>query len=251
MVRRSLIVVYLVLLHVGAAALFWFCDPGGWRYKVFAKSEYEFDRRAFWRANGVLLHLDGLLRHSPIVLLGDSLIENLPPDLVPPETLNLGLGGVRAAQLHQILGRYPSLHLAKAIVLEIGVNDLCIGNGGDALQAEIQSLAASLPANVPLVWSAILPVDAARSEGKCVATSAMIIATNRLLARICSARGNCVFADAYASMAGPQDLLKPEFHIGDGIHLNRRGYETWSSQLSVSLATGAQRSVGQTPGRKM
>jgi hypothetical protein len=235
-VRAALIAVYVVLLHVALAWVVWLCDPGfvsRWR-----ENDLQLDRRAFWRADNVLQRIDGLLRRSPVVLFGDSFMEDFPADLAPENSLNLGLGGHAIDELRRTVGRYPSLALASAIVVEAGINDLCRGETDIAvLSARYSELLKSMPANVPIVWLSIPPIDSGTLASACRAKPASVDAANEALAKVCAMASNCRFSNVTTMFAGESSSApRSEMRAGDGIHLSRRGYETLGARLRAELS---------------
>jgi lysophospholipase L1-like esterase len=235
--------VYLVFLHPVIVVTLWNADQA-YRdnlRKIDASMaqvyEFSIDSRTRHIANGYYKTIDRLMRASPVVLLGDSITEGMPVTPGIGRSLNVGLAGLTARELPVTLSRYPSLDRAAAIVMTIGINDLCLERAAEAeLPGRIDRLAAALPRGVPLVWGAILPLDPVAARQHCSAPNEAIGRTNGLIAKACAAMPGCTYVDAYAAMADPQGNLIPRYHVGDGIHLSKEGYAAWLKVLGAGLA---------------
>jgi lysophospholipase L1-like esterase len=175
-----------------------------------------------------------------IVLAGDSIVRDLPDDLAPPNSINLGLGGLRTGDLPRVLVRYPSLNRASSLVVGIGINDLCIdGIETGEFARRIGLLAPAMPDKTRIYWLSITPLAAtARS---CGITPQMLKQANEEIAKSCAKLQTCHFVDVHASLADDAGYLRREFHDGDGIHLSHAGYERWVATLGTVLqSTAAQ-----------
>lgn len=169
--------------------------------------------------------MDGSVPTGAVIFLGDSITQGLATTAIAPWSVNFGIGHLTARELAAHLDQYRSLERASAVFLMIGINDLA-HRGGPRLESDLDALAAALPANKPLVWSAILPtwapgIDAGR-----------IAAVNRAIATICGRRPGCLYLDTEpAFLAGGEALLR------DGLHPNDAGYAVWIGLLRSACAT--------------
>lgn len=241
---------YLVFLHAAIAAWLWQADAayeenlGNIVIALAPTNAPPDDGRARHIAHAYYQDVDRRLRAAPVALLGDSLTEGMPAASAIAGSLNLGLGGLTMRELTAILPRFPSLPLASAIVVTIGINDFCLERAGEAEMARrIGDLAAALPPRVPLLWGSILPLDPEAARPRCATSNAAIVRANAAIAQACAARPGCFYADAYHALADAQGNLQPRYHVGDGIHLSAQGYAAWLKLLEQGLARGAARRV--------
>jgi lysophospholipase L1-like esterase len=242
----AIVAMYVVILHAIIGLLIWKTDivyRARVRFGLAASNEFELDQRSYRAAHNYFQRIDQLMRKSPVVLLGDSIMQQLPPIHSTSHVLNLGLGGITALDLANSLHRYPSLDKASAIVVSIGINDLCIERITEAaLGGRIGKIAAALPSEVRVVWSSILPVDPTAAHATCRIEPHVISKANAMILKSCLAMPMCSYSDGFSILADERGYLDRRFYEQDGIHLNRRGYEAWTDLLVRDLG----RSVGRS-----
>jgi lysophospholipase L1-like esterase len=238
-------VAYLVALHVIVAALVWQANESYRRnthLDLGPFDEFEIHPAALYAAFAYYDKIDRLLRKSPVVLLGDSLMQFIPARLAFPRSLNLGLGGITMRDMTASLAYYPSLGQARAVMVSVGINDFCLEHAGEAeLAGRIGKLAAALPRNVPLVWSSILPVDPDAPHSACAIAPEVIGRANAAIAQACARLPLCAYSDGYGALADARGHMASRFHGGDGMHLSPQGYEVWLGVLARGLATAEAR----------
>ena len=155
--------------------------------------------------------------------------------------LGRAAGAITIADVIQRLPVYKSLNYAGAIVLSVGFNDLRY-HAQPEIIADYKRLLAALPEGVPLVMSAILPIDETAPEfrrwpGR---QKKNIVKLNSALRVLCAARPKCDLADAGPMLVDGAGRLAAENHVPDGVHLSAAGYKIWSNALSRSLKTVRQ-----------
>lgn len=153
------------------------------------------------------------------VFLGDSITAGLIQSRIEPRSINLGIGGQTSAQLLARIPTYRGLEGASVVYLMIGINDIWQGKASD-LKTTIPDLARAIPANTPVVWSAIAPTT--HEDMNVQARSA-----NELIKQTCASRGNCRYVDTWAALTG---LGSSAFT--DGVHLSPSGYEALAQAIS-------------------
>jgi len=165
------------------------------------------------------------------VLLGDSVFELFDTTRLRDRVLNFGIGGDTSSGLLSRIGRYRSLAKARAIALEIGINDLRFRSGQDVV-ANYRRILAALPKEPRIYLLGILPID----EAAFLATyggrvlNAEIAQINAAASELCRRRGNCVLLRPFGAP------LAAEYHIGDGVHLNQAGYSLLAAALASAEA---------------
>jgi hypothetical protein len=93
-----------------------------------------------------------------VLLFGDSLVQGMDVSAVAIDAINFGIGGDEIEGLARRLPIYHSLPGARAVVFEIGTNDLARHDAA-AVAADYQRLMGDISSTAPLILSAVLPVD--------------------------------------------------------------------------------------------
>lgn len=177
--------------------------------------------------------LDASLPPGMVLFFGDSLTQSLCVSCVTSDAINYGIGGDTTEGLLARLPVYQSIQEARANVVAIGLNDLWTRSSTEA--AETYTLLLDhFPPAVPLVLSAVLPIDEARAKSP--RSNAAIQDLNTTIAALCAERERCSFIDSGDALRGGGDGLDPVFHVGDGVHLNSKGYRVWIDDLRAELA---------------
>lgn len=173
----------------------------------------------------------------PLVLIGDSITQGLEAQHLDPNAVNYGINGDTTLGVRQRLSLYrPVLKQARAVVLAIGINDLRFRSNQELL-TNYSAILASLPP-VPVLVSGILPVaEGARgSVDGLRGYNQRIQAVNQALKQELAGQARRHFVDHSASLDRDGDgQLDRQFHCGDGLHLNARGYDRWVQNLRQHL----------------
>lgn len=161
-----------------------------------------------------------------LVFIGDSQVEALAASNVATRTENLGMSSDTLRGLRQRLSHYR-LSGARAIVLEIGINDIVRGYTSD-FGARYSDLLNSFPPAVPVVAVAIFPVrhPAPLSRN----TNKLIQQANRQISQACSHKNNCRFLSLFAEMTEDGELAA-KYSQPDGVHLSYLGAYVWTQAL--------------------
>jgi lysophospholipase L1-like esterase len=167
-----------------------------------------------------------------VVLLGDSIIEELDATAVASGALNFGTSGDTSRDLLDRVGRYRSLAKARAVFLEIGINDLVHPTGDDVV-ANYRRILAALPREPRLYLIGLLPIDeqALLPGYGTLASNAEIARLDAAVVELCRARDNCVPLQPFG--AGP---LRADYQRGDGLHLSAAGNRVLAGAMKAALA---------------
>jgi lysophospholipase L1-like esterase len=235
---RFLLIVYVAALHAAiAVAIFAPAQFGSILAHLRAAP-----RSSFYQER-LADHLlgDGAVPQGAVIFIGDSQIQSLDVEGVARGAVNFGIGGDTTAGVLQRLPLYASLGRARAVVLEIGTNDLAVTTAPQEIVANYQRILSSIPREAAVVVNAVLPVSAGKSgeSGSPVSRNRAIGEINRGLAAICATRAGCAFIDPGPALADPSGDLAAEYDLGDGLHLSRAGYRVWSDMLRAALARDA------------
>ncbi len=171
---------------------------------------------------------------KPVFFLGDSITAGLNVSSISDRAINFGIGGDTTMGLAWRINQYPNLHHARAIVIEVGVNDLPRFND-DQIIEHFGQILESLPVATPRIVSCILPVreDLLASANTSIVTG--LQASNDRIARINERLKK--FSDANTFVIDPTSVMcdqsgnLAESYTVDGCHLSANGYEAWSKFL--------------------
>jgi len=170
-----------------------------------------------------------------VVLLGDSMTERFPADLLPKgvRIANCGIGGDKVGGW-KYYGLVDRLDVSvcdlapKAVVVMIGVNDIAFaGTPAESMVANYDRLLGEMRACVPKARIVALPVLPVRTGNK--AFNPQIVAWNATV-RATAARHGCEFVDLHPLFLDAVGELKAEY-ASDTIHLNAAGYAVWAEKL--------------------
>lgn len=163
------------------------------------------------------------------VIVGDSLSQWLPPELLPTDRhwLNQGISGDTTQGILNRLSNFAATQ-PDTIYVMAGINDLKNGVSSDQILANLEAIMEQLRAQHPetqIVVKSILPtrVDSLPNE--------QIRELNRRIAASAQHR-QITYLDLHANFADDNGELRSELTT-DGIHLNRLGYYEW--QLALGL----------------
>lgn len=161
-----------------------------------------------------------------ILLLGDSHIQFLGEHMLSRPAMNLGIGGLTAAELSQNLRDYGLDDFEGLLIVGVGVNDL-MRHPQSAAQ-NISDLIEKLNARGrPWLLMTIPPVAADHSWP---VRQAQITALNDSISRQCASP--CRLVDTHALLTAEDGSLRRAADSGDGLHLSRSGYTDLTASLN-------------------
>lgn len=183
------------------------------------------ERQAFWKNRSK--------DQGAVVFVGDSLTggwKNLAKDFPKLKVANRGVGGdvsrgVRFRFKEDVLDLNP-----KAVVIEIGNNDLtAAGASADMLSnlAELVAMAEKEKPGMPIVLCTIPPSANPKAPVKPESRKAM----NEGIRKMASDHKHTHFCDLYVDLANADGSPKPEYFADDKLHLNDAGHTRWAELL--------------------
>ncbi|MFN3188828.1 MAG: GDSL-type esterase/lipase family protein [Candidatus Paceibacteria bacterium] len=229
---RKLGVVYLLMLHVLLALVLAksdFIEKVGYKLGVSTTPELSayYDRITTYH-----FRMDGNVPDGATLFIGDSITQSLATSAIANLSVNYGIGGDTTLGVLNRIRKYNSLTSADAVVLAIGVNDLRL-RSNEEIVYNYKNILDSLPENIPVVVSAILPVD--ERVQRVNFENKRILKLNTLLHDLVREYGNVSFSDAGSLLRDSDNNLKSDFHVGDGVHLSSDGYQVWIRELKRAL----------------
>lgn len=161
-----------------------------------------------------------------IFFIGDSHIATGNWQGYYPEAqcITQGYPGKRIAHLARRLADVQQ-HVPDKLFVEIGINDLMGRAELDYLEGQYRMLFDEL-VSLPAVYIiSLLPVSANHRI-----KNSRIVEVNEMLTWLCE-EYDYLYIDAHSAMLGKDEALASRFSSGDGLHLNRLGYENWAEVL--------------------
>lgn len=217
--------VYLILLHIVLAFLI---VKTGIVTKVKEKVAFEsvVRRARVAIAQRYLQWADSSVPDQSVIFLGDSLTHGLSTAAVVPCAVNYGVPSARTDDLLEALPSYKALNRARAIVLNIGINDL--GEGKHVgLDGRLNEIAVALRGTTPLIWSAMLPTGTKETG----IDPAIIRAGNETIKALCTLKARCTFVDTWPLFTDGSGEIVRSLFLDDALHLSAAGYEVWERAL--------------------
>ncbi|MBA1446929.1 MAG: hypothetical protein FE835_18930 [Gammaproteobacteria bacterium] len=152
---------------------------------------------------------------------------------VEEKSVNYGIASDTTVGILNRLPEYKSLDKARAVVLQVGVNDLPRRDDNDLL-SNYQAILNRLPDGLIIVLAAIFPIDSALAE-KPSRSNRRIISLNMKLKKLCRSDLRCRYIDSGGRLQDNSGNLRTDYHLGDGVHLNPAGYRVWIDELKPQL----------------
>ncbi len=223
--RRTVLIVlaYVVALHAVLAFAFVKTNFIPLARKTLGLAPPEERNVALYQAMLQWPERDRLVPMGAVVVLGDSLLQDLGTAQLGREVHSFALGGTTASTLLEGLALVPCVERAGMIVLGVGANDLKYRDP-KAIVRDYAAVLAALPASVEVVALPILPVDehCEAIRERPYLSNERIARLDYLLAACCAARPGLRRVDV-SELLAPDGGLRPDVHAGDGWHLSDAG----------------------------
>lgn len=179
--------------------------------------------------------MDGNVPEGAVLFIGDSITQGLCVAAVCERAVNYGIGSDTTVGVLERLPAYGSIARATAVVIAIGINDMSRRDNA-AILDNYQKIIEAIPEGTRLLFSAVLPLDE-RVERITEGRNARIHDLNADLKKRCEESERACFVDAGPVLTDETGNLAADYHVGDGVHLNTRGYTLWIEALKEMLAT--------------
>jgi lysophospholipase L1-like esterase len=180
----------------------------------------ELERASLRRRNG----------NQPPVFYGSSsfrLWDTLAEDF-DPRVLNLGFGGSTLEACDYFFTRLvPPVH-PRSLLLYAGDNDLGDGRRVEAVFDSFRSLADKVTAALGAIPFGFVSVKPSPAR---ISIKDPIRRFNDLVRGEIESRQSGYYVDVFPAMVDRSGKPRNEFFLGDGLHLNRKGYRLWGRIL--------------------
>ena len=196
-------------------------DPSRWE-KYIARFEAA-DKKQMPQPDGVLF-------------IGSSSIrmwKTLEQDFPGLPVINRGFGGSQIADSNHFAGRIVHPYKPRQIVLYAGDNDVAGGKSPETVLADFQQFLKTVRAKLPKVRVSFIAIKPSLSRWKLSGKMAM---ANSLVRDACGKDKRLDYIDIWQPMLGDNGKPRPDLFLGDGLHLNAKGYALWTSIVKPHLA---------------
>lgn len=119
-------------------------------------------------------------------------------------------------------------------MVAIGINDMKFRSNEEILR-NYSAIAGQMPENVPVIFSAVLPLDEKVRDEWQGRNQDRIRLLNSELKNLTNEFEHLFFVDAGVLLIDAQGNFADEFHDGDGVHLNSKGNAIWIQQLQMVI----------------
>lgn len=172
------------------------------------------------------------------LFLGSSSIRLWDVGLSFPQqhVLNRGFGGATTADVLVHYGRVTAGVQPATVIVYVGENDIASGATAEEATAGVLALLTRLRGDMPKARIAYLSMKPTPLRWDLYAR--MAVANGAIKAK--SAGMGIDFIDVGAVLLDPQGRPDPQYFGVDGLHLNQRGYERWTTIVDRYLRPKAQ-----------
>ena len=231
--KRSLFVVYLILFHAFVVVVFLETDVVD---RIQQRLGFEIIHDELTPHYHVMLNyhksIDKHAQKGSVIFIGDSMIQGMSVSSVHPRAVNYGIGYDTSYGVIKRLPDYLSVSQAGLVVIAIGYNDLKRRNLNELVE-NYHEIIHLIPYHVPVLFSAILPVDEEASGN--TGFNARILDINNQIFKMCESDNRLYILDVSYDLKDKDGGLSDKYHIGDGVHLNQSGYMLWISKLKNAI----------------
>jgi lysophospholipase L1-like esterase len=163
--------------------------------------------------------------------IGDSLTQGMAVNNILPYAVNFGIGHDTIAGVLQRIRTYDSINKMTTVIIMVGINDLRKLSIKTAISHYADLLHQLRKLNHVYIHE-VLPIDqnifGKKLQNKITLFNQQLFNLTREFSHIKFLRRSSAFIDSTGS-------LKSTLHLGDGLHLNDKGYDIWIKQLRKQL----------------
>ena len=171
-----------------------------------------------------------------VLFIGSSSIrmwKTLEQDFAGLPVINRGFGGSQIADSNHFAGRIVHPYKPRQIVLYAGDNDVAGGKSPETVLADFQQFLKTVRAKLPKVRVSFIAIKPSLSRWKLSGKMAM---ANSLVRDACGKDKRLDYIDIWQPMLDDNGKPRPDLFLGDGLHLNAKGYALWTSIVKPHLA---------------
>jgi len=171
---------------------------------------------------------------KPILFVGSSSIRmwDVAKSFPGLPVMNRGFGGSHIADSVYFAERIVTKYKPRLIVFYSGDNDLAAGKDPAEVLADFQALVAKLHSALPKTRIVFISIKPSIARWKLIEKARR---TNGLIADVIKSDPLLTFVNVEPPMLGSDGKPRGELFITDGLHMNAKGYEIWTSLIAPLL----------------
>jgi lysophospholipase L1-like esterase len=186
--------------------------------------------------------MDGNVPDGAVIFIGDSITQGLCVSAVVSPSVNYGIGSDTTLGVLQRLADYKSVNRASAVVLAIGINDMKRRSNEEILK-NYRSIIEHIPKTIPIVISAVLPLDEELDQEWQGRNQDRIKGLNSSIESLANRDSRIFFVNVGPLLVDASGNLADQYHDGDGVHLNSEGNAIWIDVLRAGIQKAQQSSA--------
>ncbi|MCH2381355.1 MAG: GDSL-type esterase/lipase family protein [Pedosphaera sp.] len=170
-----------------------------------------------------------------VLFIGSSSIrmwKTLKQDFPGLSVINRGFGGSQIADSIHFAGRIVHPYKPRQIVLYAGDNDVAAGKSPETVLADFQKFVKTVSAKLSKTRISFIAIKPSIRRWK---LSGKMAEANALVHDACAKDKWLDYIDIWQPMLGDDGKPRPDLFLGDGLHLNAKGYALWTSIVKPHL----------------
>jgi lysophospholipase L1-like esterase len=179
--------------------------------------------------------MDENVPDNSVIFIGDSITQGLAVSAVANPSVNYGIGGDTTVGVLKRVQSYASLDRASVVVIAVGINDFSY-RSNEKIFDNIKSIVKKLPISIPIVISAILPIDE-KIIKEWSGYNSRIVMLNSKVKDFTDKSNRLFFVDIGDALVDNKGNFSDKYHVGDGLHLNSRGNDIWIGALQEVISS--------------
>ena len=170
-----------------------------------------------------------------ILFVGSSSIvfwRTLQEDMAPLTVINRGFGGSQMFELNMFRDRIVTPYEPRAIVIYEGDNDVAAGKTHDEILAAYEDFIQHIEKTLPEADICIIAIKPSIRREQLWPEMKEV---NESLRTLAESQSNMCYLDIATPMQQGDDFVQGDLFVADGLHLNAKGYELWTSVVKPVL----------------
>ena len=170
------------------------------------------------------------------VFIGSSSIrgwKTLKQDFPKHAVINRGFGGSEIVDSIHFVDRIVHPYKPKHVVLYAGDNDMSRGKSPETVLADFKKFVSGVHDKLPDARVSFITIKPSLSRWK---LSGKISQANGMVREFCKTDNRLGYIDIWQPMLGDDGKPQRELFVGDGLHLNAKGYAIWTRIVEPHLA---------------
>jgi lysophospholipase L1-like esterase len=165
----------------------------------------------------------------PVVFYGSSSIRLWPRLDRDGQIVNRGFGGSTLEACAHFFERLVLPLRPRSLVIYAGDNDLGDGRSPEQVLTSFRQLALKIETHLPGVPFGFISIKLSPAR---ITITERIRHANHLIQREIERHHTAYFIPIFDSMLDARGIPRPEFFLGDGLHLSLAGYRLWEQILT-------------------